>query len=192
MSSTPTASAYPLSPVTSNYSLAGRPVGGVAAEIQTLYGVVRVILFPATQSPTLPRPLPPALVRLRNPTAIDLRKDATVVVVLPCNQPPVAEAEPDQAVECTSPAGAQVSLDGTGSSDPDVDPLTFYWTDTSIVFDDPAGPTPSATFPLEITTATLTVTEPDGLSDAGTKGITVQDTTPPTPSLGGSFQAQDG
>ena len=35
------------------------------------------------------------------------------------NQPPTARAGADQTVECTSAAGAAITLDGTSSSDPD-------------------------------------------------------------------------
>ena len=42
------------------------------------------------------------------------------------NAPPVANAGPDQTVECTSTAGATVTLDGTASSDSDDDNLTYH------------------------------------------------------------------
>jgi hypothetical protein len=102
------------------------------------------------------------------------------------NLPPVANAGSGVKVECTSFSGALVSLDGTGSSDPNNDSLTFFWTASGIVFDDPTSPTPSATFPLGTTTVTLTVTDPDGFSDSDTAKITVQDTTPPTVSVAAS------
>jgi hypothetical protein len=45
------------------------------------------------------------------------------------NQPPVAEAGPDRTIEQTSPAGAQVILDGSGSADDGVtSPLVYDWT----------------------------------------------------------------
>jgi hypothetical protein len=43
------------------------------------------------------------------------------------NQAPVADAGPDQTVNATGTAGAQVSLDGSGSSDPDGDALGYVW-----------------------------------------------------------------
>ena len=43
------------------------------------------------------------------------------------NQAPVAQAGPDQTVDATGPAGAQVTLDGSLSSDPEGDALSFIW-----------------------------------------------------------------
>jgi hypothetical protein len=44
-------------------------------------------------------------------------------VVNPVNDPPIADAGPDQTVT----VGDLVALDGTGSSDPDTDVLNFFW-----------------------------------------------------------------
>ena len=46
---------------------------------------------------------------------------------LSVNNPPVADAGPDQ----TAIDGSLVTLDGTGSSDPDGDSITYSWTQTS-------------------------------------------------------------
>jgi hypothetical protein len=73
------------------------------------------------------------------------------------NFPPVADAGFDLMVECEDPLGTVVMLDGTGSFDPELDPLTFAWSAPGITFDDPTSATPTGTFPLGITTATLTV-----------------------------------
>lgn len=94
--------------------------------------------------------------------------------------PPIADAGPDQTVENTSSAGADVILDGSGSYDPDNDPLTYDWTWDG---GSATGVNPTATFLLGTTTVTLTVS--DGIySDSDTVDITVVnitviDTTPP-------------
>lgn len=101
---------------------------------------------------------------------------------VPANRPPHADAGADQSVECAVAGGAYVQLDGTGSSDPDFDPITFSWSAPGIVFDDPSSATPTGLFPLGSTLATLTVA--DDLSSAvDTVLITVVDTTPPTISV---------
>ena len=101
------------------------------------------------------------------------------LVVLPKpNQPPVADAGPDQSVECTSHAGSVLAMDGTGSSDPDGDMITYLWTAPGIVFDDPTSSTASATFPVGSTTVTLTVSDGE-LSDSDTMNAGVVDTTDP-------------
>jgi hypothetical protein len=93
------------------------------------------------------------------------------------NQPPLAQAGPDQTVECQGPSGATVMLNGTASSDPDGDPLTFKWTDS---FGTVQGPTPLVTMPLGKHTVTLTVDDGKGGSASDTVKITVADTKPPT------------
>jgi hypothetical protein len=72
------------------------------------------------------------------------------------NHAPLADAGPDQVVEATDPDGALVTLDGSGSSDPDGDPLTFAWSWPSGTA---TGVRPIAKFPLGNTTSTLTVSD---------------------------------
>ena len=72
----------------------------------------------------------------------------TITVDPPPDAPPVADAGPDQEVN----AGDTVTLDGTGSTDPDSDPLTYSWVQT-------AGPAVTLT---GANTAQPTFTAPPG------------------------------
>lgn len=93
------------------------------------------------------------------------------------NSPPTADAGPDQTVEWTA-GGVSVTLDGTASSDPDGDDLTFSWADADgIVVSTDA--TPTVSLGLGTHTFTLTVSD-DAESDTDDVTITVEDTTAPT------------
>jgi len=81
--------------------------------------------------------------------------DTAIITVIE-NQPPIANAGPDQTVEQTSPQGATVTLNGTGSSDPENNTLTYYWNWTG---GSATGATPTALFPVGNTTVTLTVND---------------------------------
>jgi hypothetical protein len=96
------------------------------------------------------------------------------------NRPPVANAGNDQLnVECTSPAGAVVMLNGAASSDPDGDMLAYSWSAPGITFNNPASATPTATFPGGAPVV-VTLTVSDGIeTDTDTVSIRVVDTTPP-------------
>lgn len=101
------------------------------------------------------------------------------------NHAPVADAGPDQFVDQTMPAGAPVTLDGSGSSDPDGDPLTYTWTGP---FGTATGARPTVTLPVGTSTVTLTVN--DGLaSDTGTMAVTVY---PPVTATAGSVHGVEG
>jgi FtsP/CotA-like multicopper oxidase with cupredoxin domain len=92
--------------------------------------------------------------------------------------PPIADAGPDQVLECSAPTGTAVFLDGTSSSDPDMDMLTYMWSATGVTFDDVASATPTGLFPNGSTTVTLTVSDGE-TDDSDDVIITVEDTTPP-------------
>jgi hypothetical protein len=97
---------------------------------------------------------------------------------LTVNRPPVADAGADQTVECTSAGTTAVALNGTASSDPDGDTITWSWSAPGITFNDSSSATPTGRFPIGTTVVTLTVS--DGIQqDTDTVSITVQDTTPP-------------
>ena len=105
-------------------------------------------------------------------------------VAAPTNRPPTANAGPDQTVECTEPGGTIVTLDGTGSSDPDDDLLTYTWTG---FFPEgggtTTGATPAITLPFGVSTIALTVEDGNGGTDNDTVDIMVDDTTPPAISV---------
>ncbi|MBI3988252.1 MAG: hypothetical protein HY347_01405 [candidate division NC10 bacterium] len=115
---------------------------------------------------------------------------ATARVVLS----PIANAGPDQTVN----EGATVTLDGTGSSDPDGDPLIFSWTQTTgpmVTLSNPTSPTPSFEAPCVGPAGTLLTFQlitNDGLVDSApdTVVVTVQDLglilSGPTPGLAGT------
>ena len=93
----------------------------------------------------------------------------------PYNQPPLADAGPDQNIEQTYYQGADVTLDGSGSSDPDGDPLTYSWTWAG---GSATGVSPTVSLPLGTTTITLTVNDGE-FTDVDTVVVNVVDTAPP-------------
>lgn len=98
--------------------------------------------------------------------SFDASDTATVQITIPANQLPLADAGPDQSVTGSS----NVTLDGSGSSDPDGDPIFYSWTQTggpSVTLTNPtnANPTfvaPASTTTNQVLTFQLTVTDDDG------------------------------
>jgi YD repeat-containing protein len=93
------------------------------------------------------------------------------------NQPPTAHAGPDQ----TASLGAKISLDGSGSADPDQGPapLAYAWVQAegpSVVLDNAASVTPNFT-PAAPGTYTFNLTVSDGAatSPVDTVSVTVGD-----------------
>ena len=95
------------------------------------------------------------------------------------NRPPVADASATQTVwECSGPSGTQVTLDGSGSYDPDGDTLTARWLEggqeiaTGLV----------AVVTLGMGTHTITLEVSDGKGGIATDEVVVivQDTTAPS------------
>lgn len=95
----------------------------------------------------------------------------------PNTHSPVADAGPDQTIECSGPDGAEVVLDGSGSSGPEGDTLTYTWTWDGGSAD---GVNPRVILPYGTTTVTLTVEDGKGNSATDELVVTVADTTPPS------------
>jgi hypothetical protein len=112
------------------------------------------------------------------------------VIVENVNHDPIAMAGDDQ----TKDEGASVTLDGTGSNDPDSDSLTYSWMQAGgsvVVLSNPNSATPTFTAPqvVGVTSETLvfelTVEDGYGGVDTDQVAITVLDTNaPPACELG--------
>ena len=101
------------------------------------------------------------------------------------NEPPHADAGEDQLIECASPDGATIVLDGTGSSDPEDNAVVFAWSE-----DNGVGPRLGFGLVLELQlavgtakTAVLRVIDAYGQTDEDATTVAVQDTTAPELSL---------
>lgn len=92
------------------------------------------------------------------------------------NSPPVADAGPDQTVECARPSGADVILDGRASSDPEGATLRYLW---SGPFGQIEGARPTVSLPLGVSTVTLAVDDGEAVSESDSVRIAVRDTQPP-------------
>ena len=92
------------------------------------------------------------------------------------NDPPTANAGPDQTVEQDYYQGEDVTLDGSGSTDDGcMDLLTYSWTWTG---GSATGVSPTVALPLGVTTIELEVYDGE-YTDSDTVDITVGDTTSP-------------
>jgi len=107
-----------LDPLTYGWSFSSFPVGSGA-----------ILSDPTAENPTFTADLDGSYVLnlVVNDGTVNSAADAVTIIAATPNSPPIADAGADQPVS----TGATVTLDGSGSSDPDDDPLTYKWTFTS-------------------------------------------------------------
>jgi hypothetical protein len=93
--------------------------------------------------------------------------------------PPMARAGDDQILDCVPPGGTDVTLNGTGSFDPDGLPLTYLWTDATLaVLSTEAAPI--VHLPPGDHVLTLTVDDvADGPASDDVRITVIADATPP-------------
>jgi uncharacterized delta-60 repeat protein len=97
--------------------------------------------------------------------------------VVTTNRPPVANAGPDRDAECSGNP-TTVSLNGSGSSDPDNDTLTYEWREGTTWLGN--GALLSARFAPGSHNVTLIVTDPSGAASQDTVVVRILDTSPPS------------
>lgn len=119
-----------------------------------------------------------------NPISIPADNPLLGVATPPCmeidtNEAPVAEAGDDQDLAADDEGLATVELDGSGSSDPDEDVLSYKWSVNGEEFE---GAVVSVELPVGEYEAALTVSDGE-LEASDTVKIVVRDVTPPTISI---------
>lgn len=85
-------------------------------------------------------------------------ESSDTVVITMINDPPIADAGPDRVVACTGLPVTMVTLDGSRSSDPNGDELTYTWTGA---FGTVTGLNPVVELPIGASSITLTVGDGD-------------------------------
>jgi hypothetical protein len=99
---------------------------------------------------------------------------SSIDVLSSTNGAPTADAGANQTVT----VGSNVTLDASGSSDPDGDPLTYSWDFTGDGTEDATGVSPSTSYDtVDSHTATLTVEDEHGATDTDTVTITAEEST---------------
>lgn len=96
-----------------------------------------------------------------------------VIITIPANQLPLADAGPDQ----TLAGGSNVTLDGSGSTDPEGDPIEYSWVQTggpsvTLTNSNSVSPTfvaPQGTNANQVLTFQLTVTDTIGSGSSGAR-----------------------
>lgn len=104
---------------------------------------------------------------------------AVVIVIVSDNNAPTADAGDDRAVV----TGLEITLDGSGSIDPDEDTLTFFWEQiegVAVALSDPNGARPTFVVPSDAETLSFTLTVDDGRLGIGSAPVTLTVLSSPT------------
>ena len=107
---------------------------------------------------------------------------AVHLVLVAANRPPTANAGAAVTAECTGPGGTDVTLDGSASSDPDGDALSYEWRNAASAV---VGTTAVITITVQLGSHAFTLTVSDGFGgvDSDTVIVDVVDTIAPTVSV---------
>lgn len=162
---------------------------GTIASYQWLEGATQiasgvtpdVVLAPGTHTITL----------VVTDNAGDTDQDQVVVTVNHVNQPPTANAGPDQSIGCNCPSGTDVALDGSGSTDADGTIASYKWFEgaTQIA----TGAQPTVHFATGSHTVRLEVTDNSSATDDDEVMITVSHLNQaPTAAISGPTSGNEG
>lgn len=116
-----------------------------------------------------------------NPIASPPNLGTAILIGYDVNSPPIADAGEDRFEPCFS-LSKHVELDGSGSYDPDGDPLTYTWMEGETILatgDQATAEKPTILLSIGVHTITLTVEDPIGEVDSDDVVITVGDVTAP-------------
>ncbi len=108
---------------------------------------------------------------------------ADTVTITVGNRAPTADAGADQSVNKKS----SVTLDGSASSDPDGDPLTYAWTQTggpTVSLSSASAQKPTFTAPASAASLTFQLVVDDGETSSSADTVTITVTVPPKVALG--------
>ena len=110
---------------------------------------------------------------------------------------PISNLAPEAAAggPYETPEGTDIILDGTGSSDPDGDPITYEWDfDNDGLFDDATGPTPTYddVGDNKVVTIKLKVTDDSGAFDVDETTLTVTNVAPTIDTLSADDPIDEG
>ncbi len=109
---------------------------------------------------------------------VNVTTSAPVIVTV--DHAPLASAGPDQVTEAASPAGAAVTLAGSGS-DPDAgDTVSYSWSNLYGFVVGTTAVAPGVPAPLGLNYFVLTVTDNHGAATTDVMTVLVQDTHPPS------------